>query len=83
MTDNRIWLPCACHAPHHFVTVEPDPDIAGTFLIEVVSSKQAGFWSRLKYGLIHIFGGDSLTLGDVILSPVMVKRLRDHLDGAA
>ena len=83
MTDNRIWLPCECRTPDHFVTIERDPDVPGGLLIEVVATKQAGFWSRLKYGLIHIFGGDHLTVGDVILSPVMAENLRLHLGDAA
>lgn len=83
MTEKRLWLPCDCHAPYHFVTIERDPDVPGAFLVEVVGTKQAGFWSRLKYGLKHIFGGDSLTLGDVILSPEAARRLREYLGGAA
>lgn len=68
MKREPLYLRCECHQPHHFVLIEDDTDISGTFSVSVVATKSADFWHRVKWALKHVFAGEHLTTGDVVLS---------------
>lgn len=79
MMRDPLYLRCHCHQPNHFVLVEDDPDIAGVINLSLVASKSARFWHRVRWALAHVFGGEHLTIGDVIMANGDVERLQAFL----
>lgn len=79
MTREPLYLRCECHQPHHFLLVEDDPDVAGVVNVSLVATKSGRFWHRVKWALRHVFGGEHLTLGDVILTNGKVAQLQQFL----
>lgn len=79
MTREPLYLRCDCHQPHHFVLIEDDPDIAGVINVSVVATKSSDFWHRVKWALAHVFGGEHLTVGDVILTNGPAEKLARFL----
>jgi len=75
--DHPMYLQCDCHQPHHAVIIEPDDHVPGMVMVSVVATKSSGFFHRVWWALKHIFGGEHLTVGDVVLSQSAVHRLRD------
>lgn len=79
MMREPLYIRCNCHQPHHFVLIEDDPDIAGVIIMSLVAAKSASFWHRVKWALAHVFGGEHLTIGDVILGNGEIGRMQAFL----
>ncbi|HBQ33111.1 hypothetical protein I6H96_11570 [Brucella anthropi] len=65
---NYHYIPCRCFSADHLVRVCPDEDIDGTLNVEILSSRQSSFWSRVRWALKHVFGREDLVFADVIVS---------------
>ncbi len=57
---NYHYIPCRCFSADHLVRVCPDEDIDGTLNVEILSSRQSSFWSRVRWALKHVFGREDL-----------------------
>jgi hypothetical protein len=75
--DHPLYLRCDCHQPHHAVIIERDKDFSDTVMVSVVSTKSSGFFHRVYWAMRHIFAGEHLTVGDVLLDRDATLRLRD------
>lgn len=73
MTAPRLYLRCSCHAAYHFISIEPNHDIAGGYAVCVVSTAGSFIW-RLRRAWRFLWGGE-LVEADVLLDSEERARL--------
>lgn len=79
MIRREVFI-CDCHSLEHQVWFTYDEDDAE--LILEIHLTQRGFFGRLWYALMYLFGHRSRfgAFDELILGPDSVKKLKDHLN---
>jgi GTP:adenosylcobinamide-phosphate guanylyltransferase len=78
---SATYFQCACHTPYHALVVERDPDLPTTFNVEIISTKNASFWHRVKYALRHVFVPEMLVEADLVLDEKTALELAAMIGG--